>query len=165
MNPGIILLYVIIAIVLIIVIVLIVIAIVNTNDIENSDNTILPPCSQNVDIGNLYQIQLDGSNDCIWNGGTGEYYYIGRNNPELNYVVARWATQPLNVCVGFCTGYTDGICTGPNYRGRTSQENFDRCMIQLTDTNCSGSTPIAAQGTYLYYPYSPTCSICENCLF
>jgi hypothetical protein len=124
---------------------------------------ILPPCNQNVNISSLIQIPDVGAN-CIQNGIVGSLYYIGKlDRGQYDYVVAPWATQPLDVCVGFCTGYTGGQCSGADYNGQSAQSNFDNCMRQLSSTGCAPPIPIAARGTIIYYPLSPTCKICDNC--
>ena len=123
----------------------------------------LPPCSQNINISSLIQIPTMGFN-CTQQGETGPLYYIGQlGNQQYDYVVAPWGTQPLDVCIGFCSTFSDGNCTGPNYQGVSAQDNFNSCMNQLSSTTCTPPIPIAAQGTILYYPYSPTCNICDAC--
>lgn len=123
----------------------------------------LPSCSNNINISDLIQIPLGTATNCTRNGVNVSYYYVGDINPNFDYVVAPWSTQPLDVCIGFCTNYRDGVCTGATASGRTAQENFDRCMMQLSSTTCNPPIPIAARGTILYYAYSPTCAICDNC--
>lgn len=127
-----------------------------------TDNS-LPSCNQNVNISSLLQIPDNNSTECIQNGRKTSLYYIGTlGTGSYDYVVAPWATQPLDVCVGFCTGYTEGICSGPNYNGRSAQSNFNNCMEQLSSTRCRPPIPIAAKGTIIYYAYSPTRNICDN---
>lgn len=131
---------------------------------SNNGNTNIPqPCNQNVNISNLIQIPTTGFN-CIQQGITGSLYYIGKlGQQQYDYVVAPWGTSPLDVCIGFCSSYLNGTCTGPIYNGVSAQENFNNCMSQLSSTTCTPPIPIAAQGTILYYAYSPTCNICDNC--
>lgn len=123
----------------------------------------LPPCKQTVALDSLLQIPTTGAN-CIQRGITGSLFYIGNlGTGSLDYVVAPWGTQPIDVCVGFCSSLTGGICSGPNFNGQSAQANFNHCMQQLAGTNCTPPVPIAAQGTILYYAFSPTCHICDNC--
>jgi len=125
--------------------------------------TALAPCSSNINLSSLIQIPNTGSN-CIQNGLTTSLYYIGQLSPQTyDYVVAPWGTQPFDVCIGFCTGYTGGVCSGSSYNGKSSQDNFDQCMSQLSSTTCVPPVPIAAKGTTVYYAFSPTCNICDNC--
>lgn len=123
----------------------------------------LPPCSQEANPGSLIDIPGTGA-DCIQNGVPTSLRYIGDlGSMEYDYVVAPWGTHPLDVCIGFCTGYTGGVCSGPVVAGKTAQENFDLCMSQLSSTTCTPPLPIAASGTTLYYAFSPTCRICDGC--
>lgn len=123
----------------------------------------LPPCDQNFDISSLIQIPSSGFN-CVQQGVTGPLYYIGQlGNQQFDYVVAPWGTQPLDVCVGFCTGYTGGNCSGPPFNGQSAQNNFNHCMSQLSSTTCAPPIPLAARGTIIYYAFSPTCCICDGC--
>lgn len=123
----------------------------------------LAPCRQTVNFNDLLEIPDQGFN-CVQRGTTGTLYYIGNlGTGTYDYVVAPWGTQPIDVCVGFCTHLKDGSCTGPNYNGRSAQSNFDQCMKQLSSTTCSPPLPIAARGPILYYAFSPTCNICDNC--
>lgn len=125
---------------------------------------ILPPCSRDINVSSLIQIPTNGSANCIQQGSTGTFYYIGNlGSGEYDYVVAAWGSKPFDVCIGFCHGYTGGACTGPIYAGKSAQTNFDNCMSQLSSSRCTPPIPIAARGTILYYPYSPTCNVCSNC--
>jgi hypothetical protein len=133
--------------------------------INNSNNSItsLPNCNSNVNPSDLIQISSTGS-ICLQNGLPISLYYIGQIPPQTyDYVVAPWGTQPLDVCVSFCTGYTGGTCYGPPYNGQSSQSNFDNCMSQLSSTTCIPPIPIASKDNTLYYALSPTCNICDNC--
>ena len=122
-----------------------------------------PPCRQTVIIDSLLQIPDVGAN-CIQEGLTGSLFYLGNLGiGTYDFVVAPWGTQPLDVCVGFCRSFTGGTCIGPNYNGRSAQTNFNHCMQQLAGTGCAPPLPIAARGTILYYAFSPTCNICDNC--
>jgi len=133
------------------------------NNPNNNSLSSLPNCNTNVNLSDLIQISSTGSN-CLQNGHSTSLFYIGQIPPQTyDYVVARWPTQPLDVCVSFCTGYTGGTCYGPPYNGKSSQSNFDNCMSQLSSTTCIPPIPIAANGTTLYYAFSPTCNICDNC--
>lgn len=165
-NPGVVLL-VILAIILAVGItaVLIWAGVEEANKSHNGGNTgpaILPSCTQRTNISSLIQIPDSGSN-CIQNGITGSLYYIG-NLPgsQYDYVVAPWGTQPFDVCIGFCTGFTGNTCMGPNYNGQSAQDNFIHCMNQLSNTGCSPPTPIAAKGTILYYAFVPTRNVCDK---
>lgn len=165
-NPGITALTIIAIILTITLAVLVVWAVVSSITNKSTGGTgsnFLPPCSQNVDISSLIQIPSSGYN-CIQQGSTGSLYYIGQlGNKQYDYVVAPYGTSPLDVCVGFCTGYTGGKCSGPPFNGQSAQSNFDNCMKQLSSTTCSPPIPLAAKGTILYYAFSPTCRICDNC--
>lgn len=124
---------------------------------------VLPPCSSNINLSGLLQIP-DNAPRCIQNRQSTSLYYIGQIPPfTYDYVVAPWGTQPFDVCIGFCTGYTGGVCSGPPYNGKSSQDNFNQCMSQLSSTTCTPPLPIAAQGTTVYYAFSPTCNVCDNC--
>ena len=131
----------------------------------STGTTGLEPCSQTVDLDSLIQIPSDQP-PCLQQGRNLGLYWIGDLAPfTYNYVVAPYGTQPLEVCRGFCTGFTGSgtgaICTGPVYQGKTAQENFNACMSQLTSTTCLPPVPIAAQGTTLYYALLPT-EVCDN---
>lgn len=177
-NPGITLLIVLIIVLTVgIILGLIVTAITFAENQTNSGGTgtVLPPCSQSTNISSLIQIPNSGSN-CVQNGQTGSLFYIGNlGNKELDYVVAPWKTQPLDVCIGYCSqfksnefksgGVSGGTCTGPNFNGKTAQANFNNCMTQLTTSvsGCVPPIPLAAKGTIVYYAFSPTCRICDTC--
>lgn len=134
-----------------------------TNDSKGQTGTTLLPCSEYVDISTLQQIPSTGA-DCVQSGATGLLFYIGGlSGGTYDYVVAPWGTLPIDVCVGFCTGLSGTVCSGPNYKGLSAQTNFNNCMAQLTPTNCLAPLPIAAVGNSLYYAYSPTCNKCDNC--
>lgn len=165
MNLGVILLIILIIILTIgITIALIYVSIEESrNNNNNSGNVILPPCSESTNISSLIQIPNIGS-DCLQNGTAGSLYYIGNiENSKYDYVVAPWTTQPFDVCIGFCSGYTGNTCSGPNYNGKSAQDNFNNCMQQLGVTGCAPPLPVAAKGTTLYYPFTPTCNVCDNC--
>lgn len=168
-NPGIALLVTFAVILTISLIILLVWAGIESANNKNTGNTgttgsnSLPPCSQNINISSLIQIPTTGA-DCAQQGRTGTYYYIGNlGSGQYDYVVAKWGTQPFDVCIDFCQGFTGGMCTGPSYGGKSAQDNFDNCMKQLSSNTCTPPIPLAAQGTFLYYAYSPTCNICDNC--
>lgn len=167
-NPGLVLLIILVVLLTIGIIAVLIwagVSIVEHNNNGNSGTgaTVGPPCSQSINLSNLIQIPDSGAN-CIQRGITGPLFYIGNlGNQSLDYVVAPWGTQPLDVCIGFCTGYTGGICKGPPSGGRSAQSNFDNCMSQLTGTGCSPPLPLAAKGAIVYYAFSPTCNICDNC--
>lgn len=165
-NPGVILLILLAVILTIAIISVLIWAGVERHNDSNTGTTggvILPPCNQNINISSLIQIPDTGSN-CTQNGATGSLFYVGKlGGGKYDYVVAPWGTQTFDVCVGFCTGYTGGKCSGANYNGQSSQSNFDNCMKQLSSTGCAPPIPIAAKGTILYYPYTPTCNVCDTC--
>lgn len=126
----------------------------------NDHANVIPSCDQDIDIASLVQVK----DRCIQSGVATSLYYIGSsNNSKYDFVVAPWKTQPLDVCVGFCTSYSSGVCNGPNSNGKSAQINFNHCMDQLSSTTCSPPIPIAADGAIIYYAYSPTCNICDNC--
>lgn len=130
---------------------------------KNKNVVVQQPCNQNINISNLIQIPDGTGTNCTQNGITGSLYYIGDINANYDYVAAPFATQPLDVCVGFCETYDGENCTGPSINGKSSQENFTQCMSQLSSTTCIPPIPIAARGTILYYAFSPTCDVCDNC--
>lgn len=128
-----------------------------------SGPTGLPPCRQTVVFDSLLQIPDDAPR-CVQEGVTGSLFYIGNlGMGTYDFVVAPWGTQPLDVCVRFCTRFIGGTCIGPNYNGQSAQTNFNQCMQQLAGTGCSPPLPIAARGPILYYALSPTCNICDDC--
>lgn len=165
-NPGIVLLITLAIILTIGVIVALIwagVSILNNQGGGGTGVTVGPPCGQNVNLSSLIQIPNSGAN-CIQRGVTGSLFYIGNlSNKSFDYVVAPWGTQPLDVCIGFCTGFTGGICTGAPSSGRSAQSNFNSCMSQLSSTTCSPPIPLAAKGAIVYYAFSPTCNICDNC--
>lgn len=128
----------------------------------NSNNGVnLPPCSEVTNISSL--VQIGDLPECIVNGVSLNRYYIGRiTDGKYNFTVSPYKNQPLDVCISFCSKYDGKICTGPEYNGKTAQENFESCMEQLSSTVCKPPIPIAAKGTILYYPLQPKCE-CENC--
>jgi len=167
-NPGIILLISLAVILTIAVIITLIWAGISISNHQNQGTgttgpSTLPSCTQTININTLIQIPETGFN-CIQNGVTGSLYYIGNlGTGQYDYVVAPFTLQPLDVCIGFCTGYTGGNCSGPNYNGQSAQDNFNHCMSQLSSTTCTPPIPIAAKGTTIFYAYSPTCNICDNC--
>ena len=165
-NTGVILLITLAIVLTIAMVILIIWGTVSYIHDLNSGGTgtvILPSCSTSVNISDLLQIPTS-TPECTQNGKPTSYYYIGQIPPQTyDYVVAPFPTQPLDVCVGFCTGYTGGVCSGPSYNGKSSQDNFNQCMSQLSSTSCTPPLPIAVQGTTLYYALSPTCNLCDNC--
>ena len=167
-NAGVILLILLSVLLVVVMLGLIIWGLVSNSGSNNSSNnnngsTVLPPCSTAVDIASLVQIPMDMETNCTQNGVKGSLYYLGSLDENYDYVAAPWGTQPLDVCIGFCTGYTGGVCTGATYGGKSAQVNFDNCMAQLSSTTCATPLPIAAKGTTLYYAYSPTCLSCDNC--
>lgn len=169
-NAGVIVLIIIAIILGIGAIIMISLAIISdrTKKSHNGGSSATEPCSQFIDIDTLPQIPDDDI--CIQQGQKTSKYYIGNlNNQSLDFVVAPWATSNFDVCVGYCskfipgTGTTGGTCSGPGYNGLSAQQNFDNCMQQLSTNECFPPKPIAARGTILYYAFSPTCNICDNC--
>ena len=130
----------------------------SNNNGTNENNVPTENCSSTVDVDSL--LQIPDADVCIQQGQETSKYYIGNlGDQTLDYVVAPWGTSALDVCVGYCDTYSNGTCTGPN----NAQANFDACMTQLTPTDCLPPKPIAARGTTLYYAFSPTCGVCDNC--
>lgn len=128
-----------------------------SEDAVLTDRSDLPLCSSVVDRRSLTTIP-DVARKC---SGT-SYYYIGNVGPgSRDYVVAPFKSSALDVCVGFCDVYKDGSCTGSNYAGVSSQVNFDRCMRELSRTDCIPPVPVAIRGNTMYYPFSPTSRICQ----
>jgi hypothetical protein len=129
--------------------------------IINGGNTVFKtPCNQAVDISSLVQIPSSFP-VCIQNGKPTNLFYIGfLSNGKYDMVVAPYATPALDVCVGYCDKYLEGICMGPSFNGKSAQANFDQCLSLLTNPNCSGIPPIAAKGTILYYGQSVTSRTC-----
>ena len=166
MSTAIIFLIIFIVIIFILILLLLTnsaISIVSSNNQADPTNPALPSCTSNVNLSDLIVIPETGFN-CIQQGLTGSLYYIGPlGDGTYNYVVAPWQTSPLDVCVGYCDSYNNDICTGPNYQGRTAQQNFDNCISQLTPADCIPPAPIAIRSNILYYAYSPTCLICDGC--
>jgi hypothetical protein len=119
-----------------------------------------PTCIEIADISNLVQIPIDHPH-CFQQGRETSLFYIGTLNQNFDYVVAPFGSNPLDVCISFCKSYSNGVCTGDNFSGKTAQDNFDDCINQLKPKNCVPPVPIAAQGTILYYAFSPTSIICE----
>lgn len=163
-NPGLVLMVCLASLLLIGFIIFVIVGIIRATEQENNNNnTATEPCINTVDTADLIKIPDTGAN-CVQGGVTGSLYYVGKlGDGKFDYVVAPWATSPLNVCVGFCESYTSGTCLGPNYDGKTAQENFDDCLKQLSPSTCQPPLPIAIKDAILYYAYSPTCHICDNC--
>lgn len=162
-NPAIAILTVIIVIVAIAVIaVLIAAAIADRNTDNGSTNPNSTSCGSNVNLSNLVQISTN-TPVCNEQGVPTSFYYIG-NISNLDFVVAPFPTQPVDVCVGYCDSYLNGVCTGASFNGKTAQENFNTCVNQLSSQTCQGPLPIAAKGPIIYYAYSPTCRICDGCV-
>jgi hypothetical protein len=155
MNTGILILIITIVILTIVIIsILIFTAVSNDSD----PGTILLPCTKTVNISTLIQIPADYPS-CVQEGQNTSKYYVGKLNPDFDYVVAPFNTPVQDVCRQYCTNYSNGVCSG----NETAQQNYDNCIKQLTPTDCYPPLPIAAIGAKLYYPFSPTCNTCENC--
>lgn len=165
-NAGVILLItlaIVLAIAMVILVIWAAVSYIEDAKSGGTGTTGLPPCSTNINLSGLIQIPVNTPR-CMQNGKSTSYYYIGQISPQTyDYVVAPWGTQPFDVCIGFCTGYTGGICSGPTYNGKSAQDNFNQCMLQLSSTTCTPPLPIAAQGTTVYYAFSPTCNVCDGC--
>lgn len=149
-------------------------------------------CADSINVSTLLQIPSSTPACVQNNVTTNLYYIGELANGKYDFVVAPWTTSPLDVCVAFCTQYTapntttgntgttnttgntgttsatvnttQGTCTGASYNGLSAQENFNNCMQLLNpvNTTCTPPAPIAAIGTTLYYPYSPTNNVCSN---
>jgi len=157
-NVGILLLIITIIILTIIIISVLIFTAVS-NKPNNNPGVIQLPCSKSVDISSLIQIPSDYPS-CIQEGEKTSKYYVGKLNPDFDFVVAPFQSSAKNVCIGYCTTFLNGVCSG----SETSQQNYDNCIKQLTPTtDCIPPIPIAAIGATLYYPFSPTCNTCENC--
>lgn len=165
-NPGVVLLITVAIILTIGVILLLVwagVEVSNNSGITGNTGNFLPSCSQNINISSLIQIPINDNTKCVQNGiVTSKFCIATLDKGNYDYVVAPWTSQPLDVCIGFCTGYTGGTCSGPDYNGQSAQTNFNNCMQQLSGTGCSPPVPIAANGTIIYYAFSPTCNVCDN---
>jgi hypothetical protein len=121
----------------------------------------LQPCSTTANRTSLL-IPPDSA-ACVQNGTTGGLYYVGHlGDKSYDYVVAPYPTSNLDVCVSYCTTYSNGICTGPAINGKSAQSNYESCMAQLSHSDCVPPAPIAIRGNTLYYPYAVTASLCEN---
>lgn len=134
-----------------------------SQSLASTTTVLAPTCADSTNISTLLQIPSTTA-PCVQNGLTTSLYYIGAlANGKYNFVVAPWPTAPLDVCVAYCTQYLNGTCTGSVYNGQSAQANFTACLQQLNalPTNqCTPPAPIAAIGTTLYYPYSPTNLVC-----
>jgi len=167
-NPIVIIAVVIVIVLLVILIVMITRAVIDTrrNNTNGSGNTTnQPPCSSVVNTNTLVVIPEDQApchQDSIIT-----LYYIGElSQGKWDFVVAPITTSAVNVCASFCTNIQNDTCIGPNYAGKTAQENYQTCLTSLASLNvknCVPPAPIAIKGTVLYYPYSPTCRTCDNC--
>ena len=160
MNYGVIILIIIIIFLFIGGIIIVAIA-YNNYVINNKNTNFKEPCGQNINISDLIQLP-GGLSPCYQGGQLTNLYYIGElSSGKYDFVVAPFTTQILSICVGYCSSYNQGICNGPNYAGKTAQQNFDECMKLLSgDGTCIPPAPIAALGTTLYYPQSVTARTC-----
>lgn len=127
---------------------------------QGGNATAQQPCSQAINVSGLIQIP-DSQLVCWQNGLPTSYYYVGNLNPKFNYIVAPYPTQNVDVCVRYCSQLINGgECIGAS--GQTgAQANFNACMAQLSSQSCLPPLPIAAQGSVIYYPLSPTSSGCD----
>lgn len=164
-NPVVIIAVVVVVVLLIILIVMVVRAVMDTrkNTASGSGNTAnQPPCSNVVNTSTLVVIPED--QPPCHEDSVITLYYIGElSQGKWDFVVAPVTTLPSNVCSSFCTTIQNNTCVGPNYAGKTAQENYTTCLASLVTTGCVPPAPIAIKGTVLYYPYSPTCRSCDNC--
>lgn len=144
---------------------------INERNQEGKTPETMKPCSDYYEQSTLISIPLDHPR-CIQNGVETELFYIGNisGNNSYDFVVAPRASQPLDVCVGYCSEYnkTTNTCIGDSYNGVSAQIKFDQCMDQLGSTECLPPKPIASRYnpndySTIYYAYSPTCNICDNC--
>lgn len=129
---------------------------------DNNTNTgpdDLLPCSDNVSYSNLYQI-TEKTPICYSNGVNTGNYYIGCDS-DYNFVVNTIPNLPQNVCNGYCDSPpVNGVCTGGIYNGEDAQTNYNKCMSQLSGTNCVPPIPLAVSGKTLYYASSVTSDSC-----
>lgn len=160
-NAGLVLLVSLVVIVTILVIVLSVWGYsANLADQKQSVSGItgLSPCIQTVNLDTLVDIPPDTPR-CF----NRNYYCINAlSNGVYDYIVTTSANTPQDVCVQFCSQYSNGTCTGPDYSGKSAQDNFDNCIAQLTPTDCVPPLPIAKMGTTLFYAAIPTCQTCTT---
>jgi hypothetical protein len=171
-NPGVILLWILLIVIIIGVIIAAIwgisVAVIDGGQTGGTGANFFPPCNENVDVSSLIQITngntcVPNGTNCCSNGILTSQYYIGQlGDKQYDFVVAPWGTSNLSVCRGYCTKYDQktNTCIGANYAGKTAQENFDACMQQLKGVNCAPPIPVAAIGTTLYYPTTPTARTC-----
>lgn len=133
----------------------------NSSGSVSDGGNVLPQCSQ----GATGLLQLEGSSNCLQSGIDNGLYYLGNYPPNnYDYVVSFYPTQPFDVCVRFCDGFTGGVCSGPKISGKPAQDSFNDCMkfLDPSNANCIPPTPLAILDGTFYYPYSPTKAICDN---
>jgi len=159
MNPGILLLVLVIVILLLAFVGLIIAAVVIDKSTPSTPLVIpTTPCVDTVDLSTLYQ--LPGTlTPCYQNGRVTNLYYLGEVT-DYDFVVAPFPTAPVDVCVGFCTAVVNGVCSGPDYEGKSAEANYQACLTQLANASCVPPMPIAALGSIAYYPLSPTAASC-----
>ena len=165
MNPVVIIAVVIIVILIVVLIVMITRAAIDTrqNNASGAGNTTnQPPCTNTVNTADLVVIP-DSQAPCHEDSVITLYYIGELSQGKWDFVVAPITTLPTNVCASFCTTIENKTCVGPNYAGRTAQENYVACLASLATQNCVPPAPIAIKGSVLYYPYSPTCRACDIC--
>jgi hypothetical protein len=165
MNPVVVISVIIIVVLIVILIVLITRASIDTqnNNANGSSNTTnQPPCTNTVNTNTLVVIPEDQA-PCHQDSLITLYYIGELSQGKWDFVVAPITTSPTNVCASFCSSIQDKTCVGPNYAGKTAQENYNDCLVSLSTTNCVPPAPLAIKGTVLYYPYSPTCRSCDSC--
>lgn len=165
MNPVIVIAVIIIIILIVLLIILVTRAIIDTkknNDSGSGTTTNQPPCSDTVNTSELIVIPED-QQPCHQDSIITLYYLGNLSEGKWDFVVAPITTSPTNVCVSFCTTMQNNICMGPNYAGKTANENYLACLASLATTKCVPPTPLAIKDSVLYYPYSPTCRACDVC--
>jgi hypothetical protein len=169
-NPGILLLVLLVIGLTITVIALLIWAAYSS---QQQEATIQESCSNVIDPSQLLQISSDWEYCTTGDATQGTLYYIGcTGDRSLNFVVSPTPQSPLNVCISYCDRYTPppsgttgfGTCTGPDYNNKSAQDNFNTCMSQLNPTNCIPPLPLAVNGTTLYYAYSATPRVCGQCI-
>ena len=163
MQPGLIALIIVVVLLVVTMIVLLSVAAVDNSN-NPSRPTVLKPCTETVNTGDLIQVTDKGVIPCKYLNKEGTLFYLGTVDPKLNFVVAPWQTDPSHVCAQYCaTGPTAGVCEGPIYGGKSAQENYDTCLQTLITNfsdQCFPPAPIAAKGVSEYYAYAVTEKAC-----
>lgn len=139
---------VIILIVLIVLIILVIIGVIIYLVVEQKIQNQISPCTTNPSLKTL--VDLSSVPPCQNNPNV---YYLGQTNPQLNFTVSTFPKDPLDVCVSYCTSYSNGQCNG-------NQQDFQSCMNTLSPSTCLPPAPLATDGTNLYYALSVGNSQC-----